>query len=421
MLFNLIMKDILGTPAILVGLFAFFGLILQKKGIAEIVSGTLKTIMGFIILGIGATVLVGALDAFGVMFEHAFHIRGIIPNNEVIVAIAQKVFGRDTALIMLFGMAVNILIARFTRWKYIFLTGHHTMYMACMIAVILSSAHLPEIWLVLVGAVILGFIMTLFPAMLQPFTRKIIDGDDFALGHFNSIGYLVSALVGKYFGNTKTSTEDIEVPKSLGFLRDSSISLAITMTILFIILGLCAGGGFVETKLSGGQNFIVYSLIQAITFAGGVYVILAGVRMLLAEIVPAFKGIADKIVPNAIPALDCPSVFPFAPNAVIIGFFSSFVAGLICMFFFPMLGLLVIVPGLVPHFFDGATAGVFGNATGGRRGAILGALANGVIISFLPAILFPVLTGLGYQGTTFGDADFGAVGVILGHIVHLFH
>lgn len=28
---DLIMKDILGTPAILVGLFAFFGLMLQKK------------------------------------------------------------------------------------------------------------------------------------------------------------------------------------------------------------------------------------------------------------------------------------------------------------------------------------------------------------------------------------------------------
>lgn len=418
---DIIMKDILGTPAILVGLFAFFGLVLQKKNIADIVSGTLKTIMGFIILGIGATVLVGALDAFGMMFEHSFHIKGIIPNNEVIVAIAQKVFGRDTALIMLFGMAVNILIARFTRWKYIFLTGHHTMYMACMIAVILSSAHLPEIWLIIFGAAILGFIMTLFPAMLQPFTRKIIDGDDFALGHFNSIGYLVSALVGKYFGNSKTTTEDINVPKSLGFLRDSSVSLAITMTILFVVLGICAGGNFVETKLSNGQNFIVYSLIQAITFAGGVYIILAGVRMLLAEIVPAFKGIADKVVPNAIPALDCPSVFPFAPNAVIIGFFSSFIAGLACMFFFPLMGLLVIVPGLVPHFFDGATAGVFGNATGGRRGAILGSLVNGVIISILPALLFPVLTGLGYQGTTFGDADFGTVGIVLGHIVQFFH
>lgn len=419
-MFNLIMKDILGTPAILVGLFALCGLLLQRKNLADVVSGTLKTIMGFLILGIGASVLVSALNAFGAMFEHAFHIRGIIPNNEVIVAIAQKVFGRDTALIMLFGMAVNILIARFTRWKYIFLTGHHIMYMACMIAVILASAKIPEIWLVLIGALILGGIMTLFPAMLQPFTRQITDCDDFALGHFNSVGYLVSSLVGKYFGNKKTSTEDIQVPKSLGFLRDSSVSLAITMTVLFIVLGLCAGSNFIETKLSDGQNFIVYSILQAITFAGGVYVILAGVRMLLAEIVPAFKGIADKIVPNAIPALDCPAVFPFAPNAVIIGFFSSFVAGLICMFFFPWLGLLVIVPGLVPHFFDGATAGVFGNATGGRRGAILGALANGVIISFLPAVLFPILTGLGYQGTTFGDADFGAVGIILGNVMHFF-
>lgn len=30
-MFDLIMKDILGTPAILVGLFALIGLLLQKK------------------------------------------------------------------------------------------------------------------------------------------------------------------------------------------------------------------------------------------------------------------------------------------------------------------------------------------------------------------------------------------------------
>lgn len=78
---DFIMKDVLGTPAILVGLFAFIGLLLQKKGMADTVSGTLKTIMGFVILGAGATILIGALDIFGRMFEKAFNIQGIIPNN----------------------------------------------------------------------------------------------------------------------------------------------------------------------------------------------------------------------------------------------------------------------------------------------------------------------------------------------------
>ncbi len=71
------------------------------------------------------------------------------------------------------------------------------------------------------------------------------------------------------------------------------------------------------------------------------------------------------------------------------------------MFFLPLLGLSIIVPGLVPHFFTGAAAGVFGNATGGRRGAILGSFANGILISFLPAFLLPLLGNLGFEGTTF--------------------
>lgn len=419
-MFDLIMKDILGTPAILVGLFALIGLLLQKKKSADIVSGTLKTIMGFLILGAGANILIASLEAFGKMFNKAFSVEGIIPNNEAIVAVAQQTFGTETAMIMLLGMIINIIIARITKFKYIFLTGHHTMFMACLIAAILSTGGLTGAPLVLIGALLLGILMVLFPALLQPYVREITGSNDIAVGHFGSLGYLVAGFIGKRVGNREKTTEEIKVPQSLGFLRDTSVSVSLTMTVLFIVVALFAGPAFIETKLSRGQNFIVYSLIQAITFAAGVYVVLAGVRMLLAEIVPAFKGIADKAVPNAIPALDCPTVFPFAPNAVVIGFFSSFIAGLISMFFLPLFGLSIIVPGLVPHFFTGAAAGVFGNATGGRRGAVVGSFANGILISFLPAILLPVLASLGFKGTTFGDSDFSAVGILLSMLIKLF-
>lgn len=419
-MFDFIMKDILGSPAILVGLFAFLGLLLQKKSFPDIVSGTLKTIMGFVVLGGGANILIGSLNIFGKMFEKAFHIQGVIPNNEAIVAIAQKTFGKETAMIMLFGMVVNILIARFTPFKYIFLTGHHTLFMACLISAVFATGGVTGVPLVMIGSIILGSLMVLMPAILQPYMRQVTGTDQIALGHFGSIGYFTSAWIGKHFGNKTRSTEDIKVPKSLSFLRDTSVAMSLTMVILFFIVAPFAGKEFIEKQLSGGVNFLVFSLMQGITFAAGVYVVLAGVRMLIAEIVPAFKGIADKVVQDAKPALDVPAVFPYAPNAVIVGFLSSFAAGIISMFILPLVGLKVIVPGLIPHFFTGAAAGVFGNATGGRRGAIFGAFANGILISFLPALLLPVLGSLGFEGTTFGDSDFGIVGILLGYLIQLF-
>jgi ascorbate PTS system EIIC component len=413
-----LLMDILSTPAVLVALISLVGLIILKKPASDIVKGTTKTFLGFLVISAGAGIIVGSLEPFGKMFEEAFDVNGVVPNNEAIVAMALTKYGSATAFIMFFGMIANILIARFTRLKYIFLTGHHTLYMACMLAVILVVSGLKGVPLIVVGSLALGLIMAVFPAICQPFMRKITGNDNVGFGHFSSLGYVLSGLVGKVVGKGSRSTEEIKFPKGLGFLRDSSVTISLTMVILYVIIALFAGPTYVEAELSGGTHYIVFSIIQGVTFAAGVFVILSGVRLVLAEIVPAFKGISTKLVPNSKPALDCPIVFPYAPNAVLIGFFCSFLGGIVGMAILGFAGAVIILPGVVPHFFTGATAGVFGNATGGVRGATIGSFANGLLITFLPVFLMPVLGDLGFASTTFSDADFAASGILLGNIAN---
>ena len=169
---------------------------------------------------------------------------------------------------------------------------------------------------------------------------------------------------------------------------------------------------------------MLFSIIKSITFSAGIYIVLSGVRMLINEIVPAFKGISEKLVPNAKPALDCPIVFPFAPNAVLIGFFSSFVGGIVALAILALMGnaglaVAIVLPGAVLHFFCGATAGVCGNATGGLKGCIAGAFVHGVVATFLIAGMYPVLSSMGFANTSFSDTDFTIVGIVFGNLTKI--
>ncbi|HAR6096498.1 TPA: PTS ascorbate transporter subunit IIC [Staphylococcus pseudintermedius] len=409
--------DVLSQPVILVALIAFIGLVVQKKPVSVVTSGTIKTILGFLVLSAGAGVVVQSLEPFGKIFQHAFGVQGVVPNNEAIISIALEKYGTTAALIMVFGMLVNILIARVSNLKFIFLTGHHTFYMAAFLAIILTVGHIKGVLTVILGALILGLIMAVFPALAQPTMRKITGNDQVALGHFGTVSYWAAGEVGKLFKGHSKSTEEINFSKGLSFLRESTISISLTMILLYLIASLFAGVGYVHDEISKDQNFIVFSLIQGVTFAAGVFIILTGVRLILAEIVPAFKGISEKLVPHSKPALDCPIVFPYAQNAVLIGFFVSFLTGVLGMFVMFLIGGVVILPGVVPHFFLGATSGVFGNARGGIKGAVAGSALNGLLITFLPLLFLPFLGDLGLASTTFSDTDFLVVGIVFGNIV----
>jgi len=77
----------------------------------------------------------------------------------------------------------------------------------------------------------------------------------------------------------------------------------------------------------------------------------------------------------------------------------------IAMFVLPSFGLAMILPGMLTNFFAGGTAGIFGNAVGGKRGAIIGGIAHGFFITLLPALLVTIFNTLGFVNATATDVD----------------
>ena len=430
-----LVNEILSVPAFLIGIITAIGLIALRKNTGQVIGGAVKATLGFLLIGAGATLVVASLKPLGIMIEGALGAQGVVPTNEAIAGIAQEQFGAQVSWLMILGFVVALILARFTPLRYVFLTGHHVLFMATMITIVLMSAGVSGPVTVGLGAVLLGILMVAMPAIGHPWMRKVTGDDSVAIGHFGTAGYVLAGAVGRAVDprGKSASTEDIKVPEGLRFLRDSMVATALSMVLMYLIVAALyvarvgqdtAFTAFAAADGSGAAsglgNYFMTAVTQGLQFGISVAIILFGVRTILGELVPAFQGIAAKVVPGAIPALDCPIVFPYAQNAVLIGFISSFVGGLVGLLllgtvFGPAFGLALILPGLVPHFFTGGAAGVFGNATGGRRGAVLGAFANGLLVTFLPALLLKVLGSFGSANTTFGDADFGWFGIVIGY------
>ena len=416
---NFIIENILTQASITIALIAMLGLVLQKKSAGQVISGTLKTLLGFQVLSAGSSIIVGSLTYFGEIFTAGFHMQGIIPSIDAIngQAMNELGLGRDIALTFLGIFIVNILIARFTKWKYIFLTGQAILWMATMTTVFGYFSGLRGLVLIVVGSIVGAIFAVAMPAIAQPIIRKITGSNDIALGHFCTIGYMFEAGVAYIFGErgeNKKSIEDINLPKSFEFLQDTYLSVMVVMVPLYIVTAAFAGSGVGD---HGAQHYLMFAFLQAIQFVVGVYVLLSGVRLLLGEIVPAFRGIAMKLVPNAIPALDCPVFFPYSPNAVILGFITTTIGTIIAMFILPTFGLAMILPGMLTNFFAGGTAGIFGNAVGGRRGAIIGGIAHGFFITLLPALLVTIFNQMGFVNATATDVDTVAAALLYAWIL----
>jgi PTS system ascorbate-specific IIC component len=256
---HFIVNDVLGQASILISLIAMIGLIALKKSPGQIITGTLKTLLGFLVLLSGAGIIVNALTFLGEIFQKGFNMRGVVTDVGSIAGIAQQTLGRETALIMVLAFIVNILIARLTRFKYIFLTGQASLWMATVCSVIGYMGGLRGAELIITGGVIAGVMAVGMPVLAQPIVRKITGSDDFALGHFCTIGYIVQAGVAKVTGDVSKSTEDFELPQAFSFLQDTYLSMMVVMIPIYLIPAAVAGPAVIA-PYANSVNYFKQSL-----------------------------------------------------------------------------------------------------------------------------------------------------------------
>ncbi|MEW6504854.1 MAG: PTS ascorbate transporter subunit IIC [Chloroflexota bacterium] len=409
-------------PTFMLGLVALLGLLLQRKTFSEVVSGTIKTMAGVIILFSAVDLLVGVISPISTMFGKVYAFQGEPISVDWTAFLSE--YGIPVVLVMVFGFFVNILLARLTKLKYVFLTGHIMFWNAFMVVAALADAgKIKGVALIVLGSVIQGVLATVLPALIAPFVFKLTGSKDFTIGHTTTILAVIGAWIGKLVGDPSKSTEDLKISDNWSFLKSMTISTSLIMFLLYLVMGFIAGPAWAAETFSGGSQPIWYLWIiyQGILFGASLTILLTGVRLMLAEIVPAFHGIAKKIVPDAIPALDCPMVFPYGQNALAIGFPIAMIASLVTLVIFGTIGYrYVLLPLVVAAFFDVGPAAVLANTTGGRRGAIVASIVGGVLLIVFQALSLPFVanTAAGFINA-FGGNDFSIIAIVVGGIARL--
>lgn len=395
--------ELIQTPAIILGIVALVGLILQKESASNVFSGTVKTALGMLVLTAGTDLIVNEILPFVDLFAEVFNLNGFATSSEAVVGAIQGAvpdIASTSAVILGVGFLVNILLARFTPLKYIFLTGHMIWILSVAVASSLYVADFSNTMIIIIGSILQGLLMTLLPAIAQPMVRKVTGNDDFGIAHLTTLGTVPAGYIGGLFGNKDKDAEEMKLPQSLEFFKDTAISVAIVMGFFYLLIVILAGPESVAEH-AGETNYILFGLLKGMGFTAGILIMLQGVRMFLGELVPAFQGISTRLVPGAIPALDVPVLFAFAPTSLMIGFVTAVVGMVVAMFTSSILFGVVPLVSIIGAFFTGGVAGIYGNATGGLRGSII----SGFVYGFL------LILGSGFLFTIFDYAAYGAEGV----------
>ena len=405
--------NILQQPAWMIGLIVLLGYILLKKPWYDVLGGTIKAVVGYMILAVGSGGLVSNFRPVLVGLKERFNLDAMVIDpyfgQNAVTAGVEEVFKKSFSQVMmllLIAFIVNIILVRLrkiTKLRSLFTTGHVQVQQAStafwLILFALPALKDNNTALLIVMAVVLGLYWAVGSNLTIEPTQELTDGAGFCLGHQQIMGVaLFSWIAGKMHERDEKKgkkvsrrIEDIELPGFMSIFNENMVCTALLMTVFFGAILLILGRDYLIEAGFLGENasFLFYILTLCLNFAVYLAILQLGVRTFVTELTQSFQGIANKLLPGSVPAVDCAVTYGFgSPNAVPIGFLCGAVGQFLAIGVLILLqSPVLVIAGFVPVFFDNATIAVYANNKGGMKAAVILPFISGLCQVFGSALI----------------------------------
>lgn len=428
-------NNILKNAPHMIGFIVLLGYLLKGEKWYTTLGGTLKAIIGMLILNVGSGGLVSNFRPILVGLKDRFNLNATVIDpyfgQNAVTDGVMEVFGKafdSVMILLLIAFIVNILLVRFnkyTKCRTLFTTGHvqvqqaSTAYWLIMFA--MPALLKNDTLMLVVMAVVLGAYWAVGSNLTVKPMQELTDGAGFAIAHQQMFGIRLGYWAAdKFFGKDGGKKKDkeikkvgeMELPGFFQIFNENMVCTAILMTVFFgIIMSIIGKDFFISAgNLKETDSFLMFVFDKCLNFAVYLAILQLGVRTFVSELTVSFQGISEKLLPSSIPGVDCAVCYGFGDaNAVTFGFLAGLAGQLVAIVaLILMKSPVLIICGFVPVFFDNATIGLVANEKGGLKACLVIPFISGLIQVFGSALIAGWV-GMAAYGGYLGMFDWATV------------
>ena len=432
-------NNILKNAPHMIGFIVLLGYLLKGEKWYTTLGGTLKAIIGMLILNVGSGGLVSNFRPILVGLKDRFNLDATVIDpyfgQNAVTDGVMEVFGKafdSVMILLLIAFIVNILLVRFnkyTKCRTLFTTGHvqvqqaSTAYWLIMFA--MPALLKNDTLMLVVMAVVLGAYWAVGSNLTVKPMQELTDGAGFAIAHQQMFGIRLGYWAAdKFFGKDGGKKKDkeikkvgeMELPGFFQIFNENMVCTAILMTVFFgIIMSIIGKDFFIGAgNLKETDSFLMFVFDKCLNFAVYLAILQLGVRTFVSELTVSFQGISEKLLPSSIPGVDCAVCYGFGDaNAVTFGFLAGLAGQLVAIVaLILMKSPVLIICGFVPVFFDNATIGLVANEKGGLKACLVIPFISGLIQVFGSALIAGWV-GMAAYGGYMGMFDWATVWPIM--------